>query len=157
MNTLGQYQPLLHANHTAAQVAQQARDIRSWVQSVDQSPHDSNTEDCIIDHAEVGRGLEVQAKISNLGPTNFTVNGQPFELNRLLTRHDGSKIATQVQVFEGVVAGYEVTQWPDGTCKGYQFQGSPSCGGPISQSPMDDSSAKANWTKVYISTLPIEG
>ncbi|MBT9583276.1 hypothetical protein IV102_07995 [bacterium] len=153
MNALPQYQSLLHGSKSAAQVSQKARDIKSWVESTDNSRSDSNKTDDIVDHTQFGMGLQVQADISNLGPNRFYTNSQAFELNRMLTRADGTKVATHVQVFESLVTGYEVTQWPDGSSKGYQFGGCPSDAGPVSTTLLDDSTAASNWAKVYVSTL----
>lgn len=155
MNALPQYQSLLHDSKTASQVSQRARDIKSWIESTDNSRSDSNKKDDIIDHTQFGMGLEVQAEITNLGPNRFYKNSQAFELNRMLAHPDGTKVATHVQVFESLVTGYEVTQWPNGSIKGYQFGGCPSDGGPMSTELLEDSVATSNWAKVRLSTLHI--
>ena len=152
MNALPQYQSLLHGKNTALQVSDRARELKSWVESIDNSRSDSNKNDDIVDHFQMGMGFKVQADVADIGPNRFYTNSQPFELNRMLARPDGTQVATHVQVFESLVCGYEVTQWPDGTQRGYEFSGCPSDGGKISTTLLEDEAASVKWSKVFIST-----
>jgi len=152
MNTLPQYKPLLQGKNNADKISQRAREIHSWIQSVDNSRSDSNPETGLIDHIQMGMGFEVQASIKNLGPNRFYTNGQAVEFNRMLTNPDGTQVATQAQVFESLVCGFEVTRWPDGTTQGFEFSGCPSDAGSIKKE-MSGEAANVSWSKVYIRTL----
>lgn len=157
MNTLPQFQPLLKGKNTPFEVSNRAREIREWVQSVDNSRSDSNDQTNCIDHVQQGMGFTVQAEFKNLtANSHFTREGQAFELNRLLVSHkDGSQVATQVQVFESMVTGFEVTRWQDGSFRGYQFSGCPSDAGKVSMRELAGEEAQSNWSRVYVGTMNV--
>ena len=148
MDALKQYQPLLTNAKSSAEVAGRATQVKDWVKSCDNSRSDSNKTNDIVDHYQFGMGYKVQADIVDLG------NGG-FEVNRMLTRKDALPLATHVQVNDGQVSGFEVSEFADGSKRGFTFSGSAESGGPISTSLLEGQDAQIAWSKVFIKTVPL--
>ena len=143
-----QYQSILRRASSSAQVADRVTQLKGWIKECDNSSSDCNQSKDIVDHATLGESSRVQADFTDLGQGGF-------EINRVLTQRNALPLASSAQLKDGKVSGYEVTKYPDGTCRGYAFVGAADGTGPITASKFSNEEALLGWRMAYIKTLHI--